>query len=243
MAVFYWRRGAPYARAAVGPTRYFGRLYRGRYIAPAAAYGESFSAVSVGGSSLGGSSSVAAALAAGAGGGAGWGASASASYVFYPSGSGGLSFGGLGLLVASGPAKIREAVVSRLAATSGVASLVGTRIHHFKLPQAAILPAVSYSVASRSYGRTLLGPNGMSAARVRISAWSTTESQADALAQEIRGALDGFRGPVGQVVITETVLESETDLPTAPQAGGDQAIYQIVLDFYLAHRVSIPAPN
>jgi len=140
----------------------------------------------------------------------------------------------------SGPATFREAVLYRLSQVPGLADLVGDRVYFGGLPQGAPRPAVTFSVASRTFGRVLAGPNRTSQARVRIGCWADKEKDAALIADEIRLYFDGFAGKIGQVYIYMSVLENEIDLPEPGGEGTARMIYQVLLDYSISHKITLP---
>lgn len=154
-----------------------------------------------------------------------------------------LGFGGDVESPPSGPLSLREAVRFRLTSSSTIAGLVGSRIYFGALPQTADLmtgPALVYSVISRDYGHTLVGADGTSQARVQITAHSISQAASDRVMDSVRQLFDGFRGFIGALEITISVLENEIDLPYNPRSGTDQWYYEIAADYQINHRVSLP---
>jgi hypothetical protein len=143
----------------------------------------------------------------------------------------------------SGPASLREAVLARLADVPGLSDLVGDRIYFASLPQnvSHAQGVVTFSVASRTFGRWLASPNRTSQARVRVSCWSDDEPDAADMADKVRAYFDGFQGAVGQVYFYYVNLENEYDLPEPLGDGRDGMLYQVLLDFTITHKVSPPA--
>jgi hypothetical protein len=142
------------------------------------------------------------------------------------------------------PTQLREAVYSRLLASTAITNLVGTRIYFGALPQSISLddgPALSYTVVTRAYGHVLQGADGTSQGRVQISSYAFTQKMADRIAQAVRDCWDGFRGFIGGLEVTACVLDNETDLPTPPAASTDQWLYMIASDYQVNHRVSLPS--
>jgi hypothetical protein len=142
----------------------------------------------------------------------------------------------------TGPATLREAVLSRLSDVPGLSELVGDRIY-FASPSQGVSHSqgvVTFSVASRTFGRWLASPNRTSQARVRVSCWSLDELKAAEIADKIRAYFDGFQGLVGQVYFYYILLENEYDLPEPLGDGRDGMLYQVLLDFTVTHKVSSP---
>jgi Protein of unknown function (DUF3168) len=140
-----------------------------------------------------------------------------------------------------GPSTLREAFHAKLGSIPELTALVGGRIFFNGLPQkkgaSPTFPAVTHYVASRTFGRTLRGPNGVSTGTIRVSCWSKNEQQAAAIADVVREHLDGFQGRWGRVDVMGCFIEDEVDLPEYPRQGTDSYTYQIVLTFSVVHRV------
>jgi hypothetical protein len=118
---------------------------------------------------------------------------------------------------------IEAAIRDLLINTTGVSSLVGStsaaRIYYLRLPEGAVLPAITYQRISRIGVPEYDGPSDLAGRRVQVDSWSTLGSQAATLAGEVRKAFDGFAGTrentrvLGVFLLDEaTGYETETEL-------------------------------
>jgi Protein of unknown function (DUF3168) len=136
---------------------------------------------------------------------------------------------------------LREAVAAWLRSQSSVTAIVGNRIYFAQPSQRAAYPCCVIKVPTRKYGHNLGGADGTSVATVAITALAIAESQVIALAEAIRNFADGFRGTQSGVGILSCLIDDEADDETAPPDGSDNWIYQVTLEYRVAHRV--PAPT
>jgi len=88
-----------------------------------------------------------------------------------------------------------ESIVARLAATTGVTSLVGTRIYPMQAPQTAALPLVTYQRISTVRAGSLRGSGGLADPRIQVDCWAENYGAVKALADQVRRALDGYAAP------------------------------------------------
>jgi len=102
-----------------------------------------------------------------------------------------------------------------LAGDSAIAALVGARIYPALLPQPPTFPALTYQVVSGFRHTQMDGPPGVNRARLQIDCWAATYIGAEALADAVRLALDGFKGMVGGSpgrLVQAAFFASERDL-------------------------------
>ena len=90
-----------------------------------------------------------------------------------------------------------------------------------KLPQGPTLPALVYQRIDTRRLHDLDGPDGLPRPRVQITAWASSVGAAWALADAVRGRLDGYRGAWGDVTIGSCLCAGELDLddPETGRAG------------------------
>jgi hypothetical protein len=142
------------------------------------------------------------------------------------------------------PPQLRQAVYLRLMATAGVTDLVGDRIYFGALPQSINLqdgPALTYQVISRPYGHVLTGSDGTSQARVQITAHSYRAKISNRTIAAVNAAFDGYRGPMGGVDVTASILAGRGDMPAPPMSSTDQWTYSVHADYQINHRVTLPS--
>ena len=106
---------------------------------------------------------------------------------------------------------IEKAIYSTLATATGVAALVSTRIYPSHLPQETALPAISFSRASTVRTTAMDADPGLVRARIQVSCWDDDYSDTRDIADQVRSALQRFRGTAASIVVQDTFLESEID--------------------------------
>ncbi len=109
-------------------------------------------------------------------------------------------------------------------ADATVAGLAGTRMYPAKLPQGPTLPAIVYQRIDTRRQHDMAGPDGLPRPRVQVTAWAANVAGAWALANAVRGRLDGFSGQWGDVAIGSCLCVGERDLddPETGRAGVSQ---------------------
>jgi len=105
-------------------------------------------------------------------------------------------------------ATIEEALYAKLVATSGVTSLVSTRIYPVVAAQSvAGADYITYELVSGSPHHDMAGPEGLAWARVSYLCHSGSYANARAIAAAVLGALDGYRGTASTVDIWACLSE------------------------------------
>lgn len=104
-----------------------------------------------------------------------------------------------------------EGLFDYLSNHAGLSALVGSRIYPSVLPQDPTLPAVTYFRVStpreRAFKRSLL-PQGM----FQLDCWATTYPDAKDVAEQVRLALDMYRGTMGTETVLVSIIVNERDL-------------------------------
>jgi len=111
---------------------------------------------------------------------------------------------------------------TRLTTHAGTAALVGTRVYPMKLPQNSTYPAIVYQ---RISGAERLGSTKLREARYQLSCWGATYASGQALAAQVRDALEGW-GVGGAVPMSRIVNENDDYEP-------DDDVYRVILDAML----------
>lgn len=97
---------------------------------------------------------------------------------------------------------IGEALAARLAATSAVSALVGSRIFAVTAPAGTAHPFLTYQeISALDPAATLDGPSVWLRARYQVDAWADRQDQAEALGRAVRAALDGYSGGAGDAIV------------------------------------------
>lgn len=109
---------------------------------------------------------------------------------------------------------IHEAIRTRLTAVSAVTALVSTRVYPNLLPQNPTLPALVYQRIDERRENAMGADPGVVRARVQVSAWAQTYTAARGAAEEVRKALQRYRGtPSGSgTEILDAFVEDVRDM-------------------------------
>lgn len=122
-----------------------------------------------------------------------------------------------------------------------VSSLIGTRMHADVPPQGVLMPAIVYTVVDTIPYEHLSGIADVSRARIQIDCAANTRSEANALADAVRLALEKQqRGEAsdGQFINEINLVTGESYSTIAPEAGSDKRRYVTQLDFFVHYRTT-----
>jgi len=129
---------------------------------------------------------------------------------------------------------LEEALFAYLKDYAGLKALVSTRIYPLILPQPPTLPAVTYFKVSMVNKRTLASPsNVLKQVRIQFSCWANTYSEAKDVAEQVKLALQDFRGEMGGaggVQVLDGNVINEQDLYET-----DTGIYHVPVDVLILH--------
>jgi hypothetical protein len=127
---------------------------------------------------------------------------------------------------------------------AGVSALVEDRVYpSFVGSMAAALPYACYDISSTQAEQHLAGVQDLAQASVAIQCWAVDAPGSDALALQVRLALDGYRGTMGTTDVRRIFYDSETDSIAVPDDGGSLPTYLRTISFRIWHRVAELTPN
>lgn len=124
---------------------------------------------------------------------------------------------------------IHDALYSRLSGFAGLTALVSTNIFPRQLPQNVAYPACTYFKVSGPRDSTMGSDSGIVHARFQVSSWGSTVTSAQDVAEQVRKALQRFRGTLASVVIQDIFIENEDEMP--PDLVDGVLVFQIASDF------------
>ena len=125
-----------------------------------------------------------------------------------------------------------EALVFLLQSSTGIATMVGSRVYPQLVPQTATRPAIAYQRISSIPEHSHSGFSSLSRTRYQLTLEGNTHQEALSLALAVRRALSGVRSPVGDLTVV-TMVENETD------GYGDTAQVPVVrMDLMMTHNES-----
>lgn len=132
-------------------------------------------------------------------------------------------------------ATVEEVIQTRLAATAGLTALVGTRIYWLHVPQETATPYVAHFEVSQITRPHAMGTDpGDVVSRWQVSVFADTPSTAKDCAEQVRAALQRYRGTVSGVTVDD-VLGPENRIQLFDDAA---QVCHFVQDFFVAHRES-----
>lgn len=137
---------------------------------------------------------------------------------------------------------IETSLHTYLSSNDGITSIVGEDIWKGRLPQSFMWdgPAITFRKISEVHDHNLDGGSGCARARIQIDCWSPTAAVAENVAEQIRLALQGYAGSIGDIEATSVVLDNVIHMPEAPIDSSDNWRFHIVCDFLVIYRESKP---
>lgn len=132
-------------------------------------------------------------------------------------------------------ATIEEAIYSLVTADATVSGLIGTRLFPVYIPEGQSLPSVAFQRIStnRDAARTSAGA-GLAIARFQFTSVATRLSQAKAVSDAIRTALDGYRG-TSQSVVIDAIHEDQETMVYTDQPDRESGTYSVLLDMIVIY--------
>jgi hypothetical protein len=124
---------------------------------------------------------------------------------------------------------IDDSIYEELIATTGITALVGARIYRGWRPQESKTPCISFFRVSTTPLNGATGASGTDNARIQIDCWATSPKSARAIAEAVRGALDGWISvsPASHAAL----LVADVDLVEPPQEAAGQFEYRVSQDY------------
>jgi len=107
---------------------------------------------------------------------------------------------------------LSEAIFSRLSTYVGIAERIGTRSYPDRLPQNPILPANVFQVISTEKIHAGGADLAITRSRVQVDSYGLTYDESRYLGQQVRGALQRYRGTEGTTEVRASFLDSNEDM-------------------------------
>ncbi len=127
---------------------------------------------------------------------------------------------------------IEAGIVALLAADSGIAALVGTRIYPVLVPETTAYPCLSYQVVS-SVQQYTVDRRELGQKRIQFDCWANTYADAENLKQALRNALDVYSGTLTDGTrVLGTFREVEIDFFEANSGvSGNPGVYRRLCEY------------
>lgn len=126
------------------------------------------------------------------------------------------------------------ALYTHLQTHAGLVALVGDRVYPRRQPRDATFPLVLYTRVSTRRAMTQSGPDGLAEPRIQFDVWARDPDSADAVAEQIRLALHGFRGQMGDLEVGSVAIVGDID-DDDPATG----LYRRILDAQIQHAEAV----
>jgi hypothetical protein len=117
-------------------------------------------------------------------------------------------------------ATLEEALVSFLTSYAPLTALISTRVIPFDMPKGTTLPCVTFQRIDtpRLLTHDSSGATGdLATPRLQLDAWATTYSAAKAIADVLRGGLNGKKGTLGSgnyaITVSAILIDGEIPIP------------------------------
>jgi hypothetical protein len=132
-------------------------------------------------------------------------------------------------------------LIARLKAVAGVSALVSTRIYGGRVPQSAIYPLIRIQRIGSDHAQDTSGASGLCQALMQIDCFGKLVADAKSVAEQVRLALQGWRGTQGSTNFRSILLTDQRDLDEHDQQGGELGFYGVSMDFTVSFVESIPS--
>jgi len=123
---------------------------------------------------------------------------------------------------------IEQGLYTLLAATSTIAAMVGTRIYPLILPEASVLPALTYQVVG-GHSSATFDTAGMTRLRMQFDCWGADYLDAITLRVALIAALNGYQG----LLSDGTNLQNAQQLQNVDFFDHEARYYRAMTEFYL----------
>ena len=135
---------------------------------------------------------------------------------------------------------ISATIRTKTLADASISSSVGTRMYSDVLPQNVSLPAITYQVIDTLAHQHLSGIADVAQARIQIDCYAATRSAANALADDVRLALQGQNHTAtGSQCILDILMPSgEVHSIDEAESGSDIRRYVTTQDFQVSYRTT-----
>ncbi len=110
-------------------------------------------------------------------------------------------------------ATIEEAIFTRATTGPTLQPIIGTRCYPVLMPQEVVYPALAVVRVSMPREHAMGTDPGIAHPRFQLTAYDRTRAGAQTLADAVRKDFSRWRGTVGSVVIQDTFVENQVDLP------------------------------
>ncbi len=122
--------------------------------------------------------------------------------------------------------------------------VVDVSVFDARLSTRPMMPALVLRYISARSMLTHSAPRSLLERRVQIDVWSENDKECDDVARRVLLALDGYHGPMMDVVIGWCSLSNDLEMEPVPPKGDGKIRFRRIVDFELSYQEvrSFPAP-
>jgi hypothetical protein len=125
----------------------------------------------------------------------------------------------------------RKDLYDKLIGTVALAALVGTRIHPVVGTSADVARYITYSTISNPGMFHTLGVTELTTETIQFSCWGKNATQAYEVGEELRKAINGFSGQMGDTWVQGIFLGNESDSEIRPTDASQKYYISRILVF------------
>ena len=118
---------------------------------------------------------------------------------------------------------------------------VAARIYPHNAPTSAAFPYITYARISSTHEHHMTAAAGLSSQVIQFDVFASTIAEAEAAADALRAAMDGFQGgTMGSTAVRHIELTNERDTFLPPADDSEVGVYNISVDFSIWAAESVP---
>ncbi len=133
---------------------------------------------------------------------------------------------------------IGGALRTKLISTAAVSALIDNRMFHMQAPQAIVSSGqdhITFQIISSTGRPALTGVAKLTTDRIQIDCMSRSGTRALQIRDAVRGAIDGFDGPLSGFVRVVIQREDSGDMPVDITPGTETAWNRTSMDFMVSY--------
>jgi hypothetical protein len=135
---------------------------------------------------------------------------------------------------------IRSAIRTYLLTQTDLTNLISTRIYLTRIPDNGTYPCITFRRISSGRQHDLDGAAGYAESNFEFEVWSDDSEEVEDVCEELRQALQGFRGTMGTTAVKRVTLEDEQDFYHPPISGDDVGVHRTVVRYIVGYVETIP---
>lgn len=130
----------------------------------------------------------------------------------------------------------------KLAATAAVTSLVPSeRIKQEHMPQGLAFPFITMTIPFAEHGHDHGGSAGYVDTSVQVNVWARKITDRDAVAEQVRLALQGYSGLLTTLRTQGIILADDSTFYESDTTGGQNGVFHRLMEFTVMGAETIPA--